>query len=164
MARQTVSDRTHAGNNEMQTDAISILNELIETCRDGQKGFHEAAEAVQSNHLRSMFMDFSAQRAQFVGQLQEAVRQLGGDPERSGSVAGALHRGWINLKAAITARDDGQIVAECERGEDVAKHTYEKAVSKSLPSEVRPLVETQYEQVKMAHDQVRGLEVGMKSK
>jgi len=114
--------------------------------------------------LRSMFMEFSAQRAQFAGQLQEAVRRMGGDPETSGSVAGALHRGWINLKAAVTARNDGQIVAECERGEDVAKHDYEKAVSKTLPSEVQSLVESQYAQVKKAHDQVRSLELGLKGK
>ena len=39
------------------------------------------------------------------------------NPENASSVAGTLHRGWINLKTAIGGRGRHAILAECERGE-----------------------------------------------
>src|SRR5918998_6242653 len=95
-------------------NVISTLNGLIETCRDGQNGFQTAAEGVERSELKTLFHGYSQQRARFVGELQDEVRRLGGDPENSGSVAASLHRGWIDIKAAVTGRDDGAILSECE--------------------------------------------------
>jgi uncharacterized protein (TIGR02284 family) len=69
-----------------------------------------------------------------------------------------VHRGWINIKAAVTGKDEGAIISECERGEDVAKRNYQHALEQTLPSDVRLLIERQYMQVKDAHDHVRSLE------
>src|SRR5438067_50343 len=105
--------------------AISTLNDLIETCRDGQNGFKEAAK---SPDLKSFFNQVSLERAQMVGELQQEVRALGGDPENSGSTAGALHRTWIDIKGTLTGKDDHSILSECERGEDSAVKAYENAL------------------------------------
>lgn len=139
---------------------ISVLNELIETCKDGQEGFLQASEAVKDSHLKSLFAQFSQQRAQFSGELQQEVVRLGGDPEKSGSVSASLHRGWINLKSAITGGDEASIISECERGEDTAKDTYRKALEDNpLPAPLRETVQRQYLQVKAVHDQIRSMEV-----
>src|SRR4051794_5224301 len=106
--------------NQGNYDAISTLNTLIETCKDGQEGFKDAAEGVERSDLKTFFYEMSQQRAQFVGELQSLVRDLGGDPETSGSIAGAMHRGWINIKSAVTGKDEKAILNECERGEDTA--------------------------------------------
>ena len=76
----------------MPSDAevIATLNNLIETCRDGQEGFRAAAEGVRSAELRELFGGYALQRASFVGELQDEVRRLGGDPERSGSIVASL--------------------------------------------------------------------------
>ena len=139
-------------------EVISTLNNLIETCRDGQQGFQTAAEAVERGDLKQLFHTYSQQRASFVGQLQDEVRRLGGDPENAGSVAATLHRGWIDLKAAVTGRDDAAILAECERGEDSAVSNYRDALGVDLPANVRSIVERQFGEVKEAHDRVRSLE------
>lgn len=139
-------------------DAIGVLNDLIQTCRDGQDGFHTAADGVEDPNLKRLFTSYAQQRAEFTEELQREVRQLGGDPERSGHAAGAVHRGWINIKAAVTGKDDGAIISECERGEDMAKRNYQHALEETLPSDVRMLIERQYMQVKDAHDHVRSLE------
>ena len=138
-------------------DVISTLNGLIETCKDGQQGFKEAAEGVQRSDLKSIFHEFSMQRAQFVGELQSLVQSLGGDPEDSGSVAGALHRGWINIKSAVTGQDDGAILNECERGEDSAKNMYKEALQQPLPANVASTIQNQYSAVQSAHDRVKAL-------
>jgi uncharacterized protein (TIGR02284 family) len=137
----------------------STLNTLIETCKDGENGFRTAAESVKSSSLRTMFQGFSAQRAKFAAELQVEVSRLGGTPEKSGSVSGAAHRGWMNIKAAVTGDDDRALINEAERGEDVAVKAYRDALAKDVPNDVRNLIERQYRDVQEAHNQVRALQV-----
>lgn len=138
-------------------EVISILNGLIETCKDGQQGFAEAAEGVDRSDLKSLFYEFSQQRSQFAGELQSLVQTLGGDPEKSGSVSGAIHRGWMNLKAAIAGNDEKAILNECERGEDSAKNAYQDALTQALPAYIAETVQTQSTSVIQAHDRIKAL-------
>ena len=140
-------------------NVISVLNNLIETCKDGQNGFQTAAEGVTRSDVKSLFYQYSQQRAQFAGELQDEVRRLGGDPTETGSVAATLHRGWIDIKSAVTGADENAVLAECERGEDSAVANYKDALAdQSLPADVRAIVERQYAQVQEAHDRIRNLE------
>ncbi len=138
---------------------ISTLNGLIETLKDGQEGFRAAAEDVTSPDLKALFRESSQQRAQFVTELQVLARDYGEDaPEGSGSVTGALHRGWIDLKAALVARNDHAILAECERGEDVAVSTFRKALeSGDLSGNALATVQRQANAIQNVHDRVRTL-------
>ncbi|MEP6777223.1 MAG: PA2169 family four-helix-bundle protein [Chthoniobacterales bacterium] len=141
------------------TENISTLNSVIETLKDGQEGFRQAAEAVKDGQLKSLFNELSLQRSKFAGELQNEAINLGEPkPEDSSSTAGAMHRAWINLKSAITSQDDHAILAECERGEDSAVAEYKKAMEeKELSSPVRDILSRQYTEVKAAHDRVRNL-------
>jgi uncharacterized protein (TIGR02284 family) len=146
----------------MATDndnTIATLNNLIETCRDGQQGFEAAAEGVKNGELKKLFETYSQQRRQFAGELQGEVRRLGGDPERTGSLAATLHRGWINIKSAVTGEDEAAVISECERGEDSAVKNYQDALNyEQLPADLRSIVERQLTQVREAHDRIRSLE------
>lgn len=137
--------------------AISVLNNLIETCKDGELGFKTAAEGLTSPEIKAKFVEYSRQRGEMARELQGAVRQLGGDPEKSGSVAGSMHRGWLDIKAVVTGKDDHAIVAEAERGEDVAKSAYENALKETLPASAQTLVQQQSVKVRQAHDHVRAV-------
>lgn len=145
-------------------ETISTLNDLIETLKDGQEGFHQSAEAVKDPNLKTLFNELSLQRSKFAGELQNQVVQLGeAKPEDSSSTAGAMHRTWINLKSAISSQDDHAVLAECERGEDSAVAEYKKAMEKELPSNIRDVISRQYTDVKAAHDKVRALRDARKS-
>jgi uncharacterized protein (TIGR02284 family) len=63
----------------------------------------------------------------------------------------------------VTGKDEGAIIAEAERGEDVAVETYRKALEKDLPADIRDVVERQYKQILEAHNRIRSLELRMKS-
>jgi len=139
-------------------EAISVLNDLIETLKDGEKGFRIAAQGVDRKDIQQLFLKYAEQRSKFVDELQREVRKLGGDPDESGSLAGAIHRGWINIKSAVTGQDEESVLAECERGEDSAVRNYEEALKKNLPESVRSLIQKQYAQVQEAHDTIRDLE------
>jgi len=136
-------------------EVISILNGLIETCRDGQEGFKEAAENSTNPQLKNFFRDVSRDRARYVGELQQEVRTLGGDPENTGSTAGALHRFWIDIKGTLTGKDDSSILSEAERGEDSAVNEYKEALKKSLPANCQATIEMQFTEIKLVHDRVK---------
>jgi uncharacterized protein (TIGR02284 family) len=139
-------------------ETISTLNSLIETLKDGQEGFKQAAEGVADPQLKSLFNEYSQQRSRFANELQNQAEMLGEPkPEDSSSAAGALHRSWINLKSAVTSGDGHAILAECERGEDSAVKEYEKAMKRDLSPSMRNIVSPQYSEVKSAHDRIRNL-------
>ncbi|HYP29096.1 MAG TPA: PA2169 family four-helix-bundle protein [Blastocatellia bacterium] len=136
---------------------ISTLNDLIETCRDGQNGFQEAADNVKNPELKEFFYSISQERARYVGELQQEVRALGGDPENTGSTAAALHRAWIDINGTLTGKDDASILNECERGEDSAVNAFKDALKEDLPANIRATVEREYQSVQRAHDRVKAL-------
>ena len=138
-------------------EPISTLNGLIAICKDGEAGFKEAADGVTRTDLKSLFQEFSAQRAIFAGELQTLVQTLGGDPETSGNVSAMVHRAWIGIKAAVTGKDEGAILNECEMGEDYAKKAYNEALEQTLPDYVLETVQNQYTAVLSAHDRIKAL-------
>lgn len=141
----------------MATNVVSVLNDLIETSKDGEKGFRKAAEDAHDAQLKTMFVARAEDCMRSARELQDVVQGLGGKPETGGSMSGALHRGWVDMKSAVAVRSDRQILAECEKGEDVAKKRYHDALEKDLPLDVRSIVERQYEGVLQNHDRVRDL-------
>lgn len=138
-------------------EVISTLNDLIETSKDGEEGFRTCAEDIQRPELKNLFTERAAECATAAQELQAIVIRLGGDPEDSTSVSGDLHRRWVDLKSLVTGKDDEAILNECERGEDVAKKSYRKALDKALPEDIRQVVQRQYDGVLRNHDQVKML-------
>jgi uncharacterized protein (TIGR02284 family) len=143
-------------------DIVSVLNDLIETCEDGVKGFRDAAEAIGNPRAKEVFHTRNEYIERAESDLKAAVRRLGGDPEDRGSVTGAMHRGWMNLKAAVTGKDDEAIIAECERGENAAVERYEDALEKELPEDIRLLVDKQYRGTMQNRDRIRELHQTLK--
>ncbi len=139
-------------------DINSVLNDLVETSKDGEQGFRTAAEDTRDPKLRELFLSRAQDCAKGAQQLQEIVVRLGGKAEEDGSVAGALHRGWVKMRSAVAARDEVAILEECERGEDVAKARYRDALQDTaLPEDIRGVVQRQYDGVLRNHDQIRAL-------
>lgn len=133
---------------------INALNQLIELNRDRQNGFIKAAEIIEAPHIKQFCCEQSRSGAHFVGELQPLVLSLGDEPDNTGSVAGALHRGWIDLKSALGGGDHA-ILVSAEAGEDRAINEYKKVLEKPLPGHVRDIVERQFQSVEQTHDQLK---------
>jgi uncharacterized protein (TIGR02284 family) len=138
-------------------DVISTLNNLITTSRDGEEGFRTCAENVKNPTLKAFFEQKAERCREGAVQLQQIVREMGGDPETGGSMSGAMHRFWMNIRGTISSMGDHAILDECERGEDSAKEAYEDALRAELPGDVRRVIENQYREVKTNHDRVKEL-------
>lgn len=139
-------------NAKSNTDTV---NDLLQVLEDGKEGFRKAAEAVKDPELKALFSEYAIQRAEMAEELLRftpAERE-----EKKSTVAGAMHRGLMELKAALTSGDDYAILAECERGEDHAVEMFKEALGQDLPSDVCDVVKSQCVRILEAHDKVRDL-------
>src|SRR5260221_7382690 len=140
-----------------ENNAISVIENLIETCKDGQKGYQDAAQHVKRSDLKTYFNEQSLERSRFAGELEAELIRLGKpDKKVSGSVGATLHRAWIDTKVSLGAGDHS-ILEAVEAGEDEAKESYEKAVTSDLPENIAQIVRRQASSVQQAHDKVKSL-------
>lgn len=138
-------------------DAIDTLNNLLECSRDGEYGFTTCAEHTDAQDIKTLFLRRAADCRAAAFELQAAIRQLGGDIDEGGSVAGALHRGWVSVKGTLSGYSDQAMLDEAERGEDSAVAQYRKALKQNLPYSVKALVEKQAHGAQQNHDQIKAL-------
>ena len=137
-------------------------NDLVEINKTATKGYQEAAEGVTSPQLKAELSKLSQQRAQFASELSQHATQFGISTESEGTIEGALtdaaaavHRGWINIKSAITGQDDSAILGECETGDATALKAYETALqANDLPAEAKNVLQQQHSQILSAKNQV----------
>ncbi|MCY7318698.1 MAG: PA2169 family four-helix-bundle protein [Ramlibacter sp.] len=147
-----------AGNNSGDTeDVIDALNDLAECCKDGEYGFTACAEQADRQDLKTTFTQRADHCRSAAQELYGQIRSLGGTPDEGGSAAGALHRGWVAVKASLSSYDDKAVLEECERGEDNAKARYTRALKKPLPANIKLIVERQMQGVQRNHDQIKML-------
>ena len=140
---------------------VEVLNDLIETSKDGQYGFSTCASRVGSASLKQVFEQRAQDCASAAAELQRLVVQYGGKPEDSGTVLGAAHRGWVSVVDAVTGSDDQAVLNECERGEDRALARYRAALKEEgLPADVQALISRQQQGAQRNHDQVKALRDG----
>lgn len=145
-------------------DDLATLKTLTSTLNDSVNGYRDAAEHVESEQFRTLFTEFADQRSRASADLQAEVRRLGGEPDQDGSTLGGIHQAWLDLKAAVTGRDDKAIVNEVERGEDYLKEKFEAALgSDGLSGESRATVERVYQSVREGHDRVSSLKHGLEA-
>ncbi len=151
------SDSMAAERNMDNEDVVDVLNDLLETCRDGEQGFRTSAEQAQTGELQNLLARRASDCASAAAELEQAVRTHGGTPADGGTMTGAMHRGWVAIKAALMANDDKAVLQECERGEDAAVASYRKALKQPLPPGVRSLVERQAQGAQRNHDEIKAL-------
>jgi uncharacterized protein (TIGR02284 family) len=141
-------------------EVISVVNNLIETCRRGQNGFRNAAESIQNSEFRRLFNIFSQQRAQFITELQSEVHRLGGEAGKSDEARTATDK-TIPFRSAATKvggiRDEATVIAECQQ-EETAVNDYQDALKADLPLDVQYVVKRQYMDIKDAFDRIRILQ------
>lgn len=143
----------------MSTDR-RVTKDIIETLEDGKDGFARAADKLAESDrpdLSTKMRTLSDQRARFSAELEKMAANYGDDIDEDGSVAGAIHRGWMAVKDAIAGSDPDGVLDAAEQGEDHAVSEYQDALSKDISPDLRTVLERQFADVKQAHDEVKAL-------
>jgi uncharacterized protein (TIGR02284 family) len=141
----------------MANDDKAIRN-LISVLRDGEKGFADIGEHIKDPEYKSYFLAESRVRGSYATELERAVNFVtDADVHETGTIAGAIHRTFGDLKAHLGASDHS-LLETAEQGEDAAKKAYKEALADTEVSDtLRALIAQQFEHVSESHDKVKAL-------
>lgn len=141
----------------LNKETISGLQDLIEINIDSSKGFHAAAEKIEDPKIASYFRDCASERKAFANDLSRYVELNAREPKDTGTVKGAVHRWWLELRGTVQRGDEHAVLAEAERGEDAIKARYENVLKETAGSPLNSVLQHQYASVKSRHDQVKAM-------
>lgn len=135
--------------------------DLVETLKDGQKGFAASAEKLSDSERpewASTMRRLEQQRVQFAEEIIAMGHEYGDDVDESGSALAAAHRGWLTLKDALTGDKPSGVLDAAVQGEDHTVSTYEKALTEDLSDGFRTVVQRQHGEIVAARDEVKALQ------
>ncbi len=145
------------------SDDKQVAKELVETLKDGERGFARAAEKLQGdNHPEwaTVFQRLSKQRADFHREIVDMGHDYGDDVDESGTLSATVHRGWISLKDALTGDNADGVLKAALTGEDHAVSEYEKALRQDLSAGFQQVVSRQHREVVVARDEIAAFQSG----
>ena len=134
-------------------NALVYLYKIVEA---GEKGYAVVASNVSNRALKILYRSYAQQRLQFKEEIFAEIQRLGGHARPNGNFLGLVHRGRIDIFAALTIGDENVekvILKEVLLGEKVAVRAYEKTLKKALPPEIREMLERQFDEVRKAVEQ-----------
>lgn len=139
---------------------IETLNDLVQINNDRIKGYENAIKETKDNddNLVSVFNNKILESQQLKSTLAEEIEVLGADVENATTVSGAIHRTWLEVKAAFSGHSERSILEDCEFGEDAIKKAYQTALNEQhLPAYIRDILNDQKAIIDQSHDEIKAL-------
>ena len=136
---------------------LDHLNHLLDVNKDAEEGFRTAAENVKNSAIETLLEGYAKQHAKFQKELQAEIERLGGNASPSGTFGGAIHRGWMEVKSALTGHSAGAMLAACETGEQSADAAYADAAADNPTGQTNTLLDKQREQIRGFHAHLKKL-------
>ncbi len=122
----------------------NLINDVLALLEDSRKGYREAAERAEDASVKLHLNELSMARAQLIDALARASNAEPTD----GTVKGTVHRAWIDLRDALSASDNTNILRECERGETFLAERYKDALdTPQIPDSLKTLLHKQRDEV-----------------
>jgi uncharacterized protein (TIGR02284 family) len=115
---------------ESNKEVIRDLKNLLAIINDGKEGYESSSQATDKIELKGVFLKYAAQRALFASELSTHIARHGGDAQNeSGGVLGALHRTWIDVKHALSSKEDKAILDAVITGETMALQAFNRHIA-----------------------------------
>lgn len=135
------------------------LNDLLEKNYDAEKGFKKASENAKHVGLKSYFSNKAKERYNFGHELKSELKNFGQEPDKGGSVTGAAHRTWMEVKSWFSSDDDEAMLEEAIRGEKASVAEYREVLNETtLPGSTKDLLESQRSSIEKGLANIKGLE------
>ncbi len=115
---------------ESNKEVISDLKDLLSIVNDGKEGYESAAGVTDKIELQGVFLKYAAQRAAYADDLKRHIATHGAEAHNeNGGVLGVLHRTWIDIKQALSSKEDVAILKAVITGEKAALEKYDDYIS-----------------------------------
>jgi uncharacterized protein (TIGR02284 family) len=138
--------------------AISVLQDLSARAHDSEQGYRRSAQDASDSDLKQQFEQLANERSSMAAELDRLIREHGGEPTwTGGSLTGAAHRMWVDLRSALSRNERQVVLEEVARGESAAEEAYDDALRSNLPAEVRQVVREQHRRVREARNRYRAM-------
>jgi uncharacterized protein (TIGR02284 family) len=131
------------------TEVISILNDLVAHCKQGEYGFATAAITFRDPQLKMLLKTYSAQQTELLIELRSKIRSLGGQSEMSKHV----QQHWQDSQLVV----EGGMLRQCEQTAEATLEVYRAALKCTLPVEIQMMVWRQYILIKEEYDHLHTL-------
>lgn len=139
---------------------IETLNDLVKINNDRIEGYEKATKDLDGDQaeLKVLFTSLIGESHQNKMELGTEIEVLGADIEDTTSTSGALHRTWLQVKAAFTKGSTKSVLEECEFGEDAIKKAYKDALElEYLPAYIKDILTKEKTALDAAHDKIKEL-------
>lgn len=128
-------------------DIKNEVNEVIENLYDSCNGYKECAKEVDNPTMKQLFQRLASQRERMLQELKGRVELAGVEPTESGSLAGAAHRTYIDIKSMVTGGDTEAMIKSVKFGEDNTLKHYKKALDEDIPADLKQLLTQQMQTI-----------------
>lgn len=143
-------------------EPISVLDHLLVLCTDGAAGYRKAASLVTNERVRHLLEDNAILREEVASVIGYTLAGLGHPRAEHGSLAGALHRRWIDTIALVEPGDTGALLRACALGERETIAAFSSALGCTLPDDVRGAVQSQLGRVLAASSALNREELNLR--
>ncbi|UOE39642.1 MULTISPECIES: ferritin-like domain-containing protein [Chryseobacterium group] len=145
----------------MNNPTVSTLNDLLQITNDRIEGFNKVEDKVWEKYpnLKSDYNNMVDQSQKMRLELKSLISERNGDADDSTTVAGGLHRTWIDVKNAFSSDNAESTLENVTFGENAAIEAYEKALdSGELCPESSRVVQDQLHSLKASYEKFKNLE------
>lgn len=142
---------------------ISVLNDLLHITNDRIKGFERVEGKVWESYsdLKGEYDKMISQSKIMKNEIINLITERGGKPdEDTSSLAGNLHRTWIDIKNSLpVTNNDQETLENVVFGEKHAIEAYDNALkSCDLCAESSKVIADQLKQLRVSYSQFRNIE------
>lgn len=145
----------------MNNPTVSTLNDLLQITNDRIEGFNKVEDKVWEKYpnLKADYNNMVDQSQKMRLELKSLISERNGDADDSTTVAGGLHRTWIDVKNAFSSDNAESTLENVTFGENAAIEAYEKALdSGDLCPESSRVVQDQLHSLKASYEKFKNLE------
>jgi uncharacterized protein (TIGR02284 family) len=121
----------------MDNKAIEVMNGQIQLDRDAILAYDEAIEACEMPEIKRQLGEFRGDHERHVRDLSEVVKAFGGKPPEKRDLKGYVIQGFTK----VMSRGDRSALLAMRGNEELTNRSYEAALKRDLPPEVRSLLE-----------------------
>ncbi|HEX2116671.1 MAG TPA: PA2169 family four-helix-bundle protein [Alphaproteobacteria bacterium] len=153
-----MATNTGIGEQRLAESALSTLQDLSARCHDSEQGYRRSAQDASDSDLKQQFEQLANERSSMAAELDRLIREHGGEPSwKEGSLTGAAHRMWVDLRTALSRNERQVILEEVARGESAAEEAYDSALRQNLPANVMQVVRQHHRRVRETRNRYRAM-------